>query len=545
MKTDVPRQPVALLILLLGVGTGGVAEAQQLTSIYNEGDWVSLMDFRYVNCVDIDHRVVYAATTGGIERYNFVERLWNTPLTTSDGLPHRDVLVVAYDSSRGELWCGTRSGIAIYHTDLDSWRLIKSLQGLRDDVVEEIIIGGGDFGEYVYVKAGGSWYRIRKGTDFPERISAGDLPEGEDSKRKAPRDITPAEIERYPFIEAKTELDENLQQYELTSVAEDNWGTLWAGTWGGNLLSIKLITRAWERHHFGLVSRSVTALAKDGDRVWFAGGHTLRSGGISMMSANLQSWKHYEQEFVYELSGAVINDIVAGDGNTWVATTTGLVQHADDGDDWNRFRRGDGLPDDHVLCLELTDSVLWLGTRSGAARVEVDSLSFARLTGIEPVAEVNCIESGGDLIWVGTDQGVSVFEPDSLVALRGDRGGVPVPGGVNDLVYADGQLFIASDRGLYRYDVSERLLVSDPFPGAATGVRLHAIDVDGDNLWVGTDAGVERYDRTGGRWISYRPGSFELLAAPVTDALLDGDHVWFASPDGATRFFWDEPTRAR
>jgi len=116
---------------------------------------------------------------------------------------------------------------------------------------------------------------------------------------------------------------------------------------------------------------------------------------------------------------------------------------------------------------------------------------------------------------------------------------------IRDLSYWRGSLFIATTRGLYRYDETDDRMVSDPHPGSVTGVRLLSIAADSLNLWIGTDTGVERFKKDTGNWVSYRPGNYDLLSSPVTDILIDGSYVWFATPEGCTRFYWDEPFRSR
>ncbi len=555
MKTIINFSRLLIFCAILGVFVEGLflqqrlQASQQIISLYREGDWVSFTDFRYVHSLDLDHRILYIATTGGIERYNYVDRRWTTPLTTSDGLPHREVLVVDFDSARGELWCGTRGGLAVYSTDLKSWRVFRDLGGSGVDQVQEIVISSGEINDFVYARTEQEWYRIRKGTDFVERVSAGTVPRGEGARRRGPIETATFGSDRYPFLSAQTDPDEQLRTFPVTSLVEDDWNNLWVGTWGGNLLSVSMLSHFWQRFRFGPVSRSVTAIEKGGASIWLGGGNSFNTsgGGITRMSFDMNSWEYHEQEYVRELGRSEIFDLKFLGSSLWVATSVGLVKFDYERDQWRRFRRADGLPDDFVMSLEGSGNILWVGTRSGVARVEVDSLTITPVLGIPPTAEVYALVVENKGLWIGSDRGLFFLEEGEMRA----RPVGPVGGGlvsdIRDLCMSKPEkvLFIATGRGLYRYDIDGEELLSDPYPGPVTGVSLRALAIDGFNLWIGTDTGVERYVREEGRWISYRPGNFELLASPVTDILPDEDYVWFASPEGATRFYWNEPSRSR
>jgi ligand-binding sensor domain-containing protein len=71
---------------------------------------------------------------------------------------------------------------------------------------------------------------------------------------------------------------------------------------------------------------------------------------------------------------------------------------------------------------------------------------------------------------------------------------------------------------------------------------VHSLLVVDSLLWVGTDEGIARYDRRTGysRNFSTEDG---LIDNRVFDIELDGDCLWFATPGGVTRFYWNNPYR--
>ena len=67
------------------------------TGSFEEGDWVTYTNFRYVTSAAMDQTTVYFATTGGVIRFDKFTKEWLDPLTITDGLPDSRVNNIAYD----------------------------------------------------------------------------------------------------------------------------------------------------------------------------------------------------------------------------------------------------------------------------------------------------------------------------------------------------------------------------------------------------------------------------------------------------------------
>ena len=59
-------------------------------------------------------------------------------------------------------------------------------------------------------------------------------------------------------------------------------------------------------------------------------------------------------------------------------------------------------------------------------------------------------------------------------------------------------------------------------------------------LWAATGNGVLRLDKKRQLWTQYTTED-GLLDDFVQDLALDGDYIWFGTPQGVTRFFWNNP----
>jgi ligand-binding sensor domain-containing protein len=66
--------------------------------------------------------------------------------------------------------------------------------------------------------------------------------------------------------------------------------------------------------------------------------------------------------------------------------------------------------------------------------------------------------------------------------------------------------------------------------------------VDEFSAWVATDNGVLKFDKARNRWVHFTTED-GLLSNYVNCIMLDGDYVWFGTPEGVTRFYWNAPYR--
>jgi sugar lactone lactonase YvrE len=72
------------------------------------------------------------------------------------------------------------------------------------------------------------------------------------------------------------------------------------------------------------------------------------------------------------------------------------------------------------------------------------------------------------------------------------------------------------------------------------GLYVSKIACDRKHVWAATQDGVWKLNRMTDIWVRYTTDD-GLLDNQVQDLALDGDYIWFGTPQGATRFFWNNP----
>ena len=103
------RTTMSLRGIAACIGLGAALLTAQLrtpdqTIQYRPGDWTTWPMMRHASSVDLDERMVYVATTGGIGRYDYYRNEWGAPITGADGLTGHSVSAIAVDPSSGYLW---------------------------------------------------------------------------------------------------------------------------------------------------------------------------------------------------------------------------------------------------------------------------------------------------------------------------------------------------------------------------------------------------------------------------------------------------------
>ncbi len=471
---------------------------------YLEGDWVSYSVFRYVTSIAYDFDHVYFGTTGGVTRYDRFNRRWDTPLTTSDGLPDNWTRNVAYDPTRDEIWADTYGGSAYYHAVFGQW----------------------------------TWEQ-----EFPEHLSKSDT-----SNFDLPDLFTefgPTTAGSYWVM------DSHLDRYPITNYLRGDFDDeLWITTWGLNVGSASLNRLQLKMLKYGLYDKDVKAILIDGDDLWFGGtGLTSASSGITRYNRKTQTWEYFSTEYVPFLTSHQVNAMEADSSYVWFGTEGGLVRMRKKDSQWSSHTSFKGLPNDEVTALESDGKYLWIGTSEGLAVYDILYDTLQTIT--DPLLKrlyVFSVLADSYYVWVGTEEGVYTLDreqgtwyrfatPDGL--LFGEIRSI-ARGSDNKVSSGKEEIWFGTENGILGYSpVSDERKVYDNnmnFPE----VNVVKLACDEKNVWVATKNGVWKLNRTTDIWIKYTTDD-GLLDNEVQDLVLDKDHIWFGTPQGATRFFWNNP----
>jgi len=348
---------------------------------------------------------------------------------------------------------------------------------------------------------------------------------------------------------------------------------LYAATWGEGIWmsdgSHEALTFAEVGPKTGMKSRRVTSIA------WLDGELLAGTAGAGLWVRG-PSGEH--RRFVAKggLAGDFVVDLQERGDAVWIATPGGL----------SRYRRGvlssrapgDAMPAGMPRALAGDGSLALSGGRVGrvgstdSAPLPTSPDGLGPWNGV-PIAEVRWLLAADGRRWAGTDRGIVVEGADgwtwlvhdgvgsndvttaalhdgSLLIGTFDRGasldGRPLPLGnaeVNDATFDDaGVAWIATSRGLARVADDVRTF------GAMHGLEsehVGAVSATAAGLWVGTSAGVQRFE--GGAFTAPLGGADAFKVSHVYDLLaVDGsvyagtlEGLWSVRRGGATGFRYE------
>lgn len=460
---------------------------------YEPGDWVSYTNERYVRSVVYAYEWVYFGTTEGIARLNRFNHQWGDPITTSDGLPDNSVLELAYDPTQDALWAATRLGTASFQSTLRQWYLAPR---------------------------------------FPPDVK----PKSKPPQNPLPNFYIDFNYTLYPEGVIQ---DQFLRRYPVRTSLEDDMGSIWYGTWGLGVLEGTPRDQRATLRHFGLWSSVVTAMAIDGDFVWFGGTRAFtQPSGITRWNRQTQEWTYYEAPYTDGLISDNINAIVADSQYVWFGTELGLVRYDKKRNRFKSYTRRQRVADEEVTALDVDSNYLYVGTTNGVSILDKkkDSL-WVENAGLPPATVVNAIKSTGDDLWIGTRDGlfrktkgqpkwVRYLDPTRILSAE-----------VRAIVRAGDELWFGSQIGVVRFNlVTQKTSAFEQ--GAGTGrLQVYGLAVDSLQAFIAVPGGVWRWQRGGDFWrlLSTNDG---LIDPTVYQMVWDGDYLWFATNKGATRFYW-------
>ena len=487
------------LVLCLFLGQTQVSVGEPLVEAQSEV-WTTYTNGNYVNDLAIEGDYLWAATDGGVVRWDTSNGTY-VKYTTVDGLADDNVESVAVDLD-GSKWFGTYSG-GVSHFDGTTWTTYDtSNSGLMDDDVRAIAID----------LDGSKWF----GTEWSGA----------------------SHFDGTTWTTYNTS-NSGLASDWVEAIAIDQDGGKWFGTSYDGVSHFDGTTwTTYNTSNSGLADDEVEAIAIDGDgSKWFG----TNGGGVSHFDG--ATWTTYDASNSDLVCDYVEVVVIDSDGGKWFAFgyRGGGVAGFDD-NIWTSFATTDRLVGNAVHAISVEPSGgRWFGTSRGASWLVANS--WVGYTSSNSKLKSNNIHSicidNDDTVWFGSGVlgGVNHFDGttwttydtsnsglarDSVetIAIDSDGGkwfGFGIWGGVS---YFDGTTWTT-------YDTSNSGLISD-------WVNAIAIDNDGSK-WFGGGGGVSHFDDT--TWTTYDTSNSGLTSYFVNAIAVDNDgNKWFGTSNGASVF---------
>jgi len=551
------RTILMLLIAFLLIPAGQAQRRVSGTNIhYEEGDWISYSNTRYVNSLAIGTQYVYFATTGGITRYDIFQSRWNFPFTTSNGLPSNNILTVAFDVGTSHLWCATTEAVCYYNPGSRRWRtLYYDELGMSGGPVTSI--GFSEHQIWLVTAEGQTFVASKSDMEFIKET----LRTSEDNKDSIiwfgekgfvpltlPQFFLPDGIIFFPGPDRTYLQDFKLRQFDFSYYAVDPWQTLWFGTRGWGAGNANMRTQNMKLLPFGLIGQDVHALASDGSGLWIGGvQHSDPIKGITYWDQKHNTWKYFEARYLTRMRSDDVTSIAPDGRYVWFGTLDGLVCYTRSKNQWYSYTVFDGLSDNYIYDVIVDSQSVWIATEDGLDRIDKHSVDkgapiIEHITNPADKVTVFDIELDRQQLWAGTNYGIYFY--DTVKRIGGYYRGPNGPGAriVTAVSANNDQVWFGTLTGVEVYDRVHRVWKGPPERRFATNLPVITIKATDKAVWVGTEQAVYKYDKQRRTWRLFTTED-GLLDNTVQAILPAGDYVWFGTPKGLTRFYWNAPYR--
>jgi ligand-binding sensor domain-containing protein len=463
------------------------------------------------------------------------------------------------------VWFTTDWGILKYNKELDTWRHYTTADGLVDNNVRYLVLGGGtawasSSGQKInrYDEKNDEWLTMRF------QLSGGGMEE------------KPIERDGEWRLEDMERREQEDRWSSVRDLIVDD-GSIWLRM-GDGITFFNQYTKELRRFTVedGMASDRVRCLEYDGRYVWVgheSDEHAGMRGGISRYDTVAGEWTSYtdtniladdridrilvSKELVWFLpdrhsrSGATgydverdnwfilkpkadsdsedgnmdnrfeggIIEVVSDRENIWVGSMrSGLLQFHTASDSWRFLSDGDNVLNNIVMRegLKVDENSVWVGTMGGLRLFNKELETWTTYT--KPVSltgnEVRAIAADDRYVWCGTNQGISRYDKIEGVWTHFQSKGGRI------------EIKIGNESWEWWREESNEGLMDNSITGLAADDRY---------LWITTQRGANRYDKTANIWDRYSQQN-GLPTNSITSVAADGSDVWLSTSKGLCRY---------
>lgn len=510
--------------MLLAVFPGSPVAGQGIPGLWRPEERAVIPDLSFVQGLALNSAYLFVATRNGLGILDRRFGQWLPPVTASDGFPNARVFDALEDPVDDSVWLATEDGLFRYDPRTRFTETVLVPGG-----VAQLMIDRDQPFRGIYLRTSSGWQLLPRGGVVP--APPGRLPPPgnrvqslgvEEAMRLAPM----AE-----GLTAEILTDRRLRRYRYTAAA---YGAardeLYLGTNGAGVVKLDQSVARFERLTFGLLEPGAGAIVADRGGVWVGTDHRSQRSGFTWVSEDLQQYRYWEGPPATGLPFHGVREMLLRDGELWAATDLGVFR-LEGAERAERFDRTSNLPDDETFALAMSTAGVWVGTALGLGLIRDDG-SIDTWTGAVP--PVLALATVGDTAWVGTTDGLGFTLPgEHRILVPQDVTAIPEMNvSIVDLDAVNGTVVAVSPERVF-FRLEGEAWRAGPLVAPQLGV-IFAVVLDGPRAWLGGERGVGFLELETGAWRAYnRAGD---VPGRVSDLAVDERYLWVATEAGLVRF---------
>lgn len=345
----------------------------------------------------------------------------------------------------------------------------------------------------------------------------------------------------------------------ITYLYESKNGILWASCINGGLMYFNPVENKFV--HFNIKSsdknevglKSITSVYEDSNGIFWITG---RLSGLLCLNPHKNRFISYK--CIPDGSGLnnpVVTSFYEGkDGRIWIGTDGGGVNLFDPVlKKFIYIDHTNGLSTNAVLDLKcVVEGKLWVATWGGGLNeIDMKTLKTRRIFNNEQVTDqyiapnIKCIYDDDTLVWFGTHgYGLHILDKKRGRIIKDENNKVfnfSLVGPKwceNIMKDSKKRYWFSSSYGLYMLSAgSSRIFLYDGKPGCLNGLSIfHCIEDAHQNIWVVSDAGLNKFDEHTGRFVNINKKTNNLPERLVSLVSDYSGNLWMGSNVGLVKY---------
>ncbi len=511
-----------ILLAFFVAGFVSLADAQIVHTLsadrfthYQPDDWVTYAPASEITSIDIGDEYVYFGTrNGGILRYQFYDKIWDYPLTTSNGLRSNHILKVVYDPDSHRLFARTEKGVDVYRTGFGYFE-----SNISSDMPKQQIPSPEE------IQA----FRSSRSFRYPEfyRPDNSELPDF-----FMPRG--------YLFRAPDEILDPYNRIFHITGERiADKFGNLWLATDGLGVVYSE--AGSWNLtlnvHSIPNIAPQDVFLDKKG--VWIGGRPLGREPcGITFWNDSLEIWRYYEARYLSDINSDNVFCITGTRRYVFFGTDMGLTRYDKKNKTWDALLSFNRLRSAQINDLKIIHNRLYIATDRGLYWM------FPSSSNIEHIADntlnntaIHKLAALDSKLLLSTPYGLYTYNPDTgRFTLFETRSALP-DFNFTAVAAANGNIWLAGNEGVAHFNPKTQDWMSFTQLHFQLDAEYYDIAQTGNTIWFATSKGLLKYDSKRFFWYRYttRDG---LASNRVFHIDVSGDYLWLSTAGGVTVFRW-------
>ncbi len=522
---SVPRLAAVRLFFGVMLLAGPPLQGQSSLTRWSQEDRTVIGDFSHITSIAAGQMQVFVTSPNAVVLWNPGFREWEGPYQPPTAGYLGFVFQSLVDPIDQSLWMATVNGWILFQPAIQLWD-----RGTVPGRVLTIALDRADPLAGLFLRTTSGWFQVQRGSSIASPSAPPTAPQVPTTPQQLIR-LNPAlDANRAAILQTP---GMGTAQYSAAAEAFDKQGW-YIGTLGAGLLFLPVGAAIPVPMTFGLMGPVARALYRAPRGVWVATNQTGSApAALTYVRDDLRSFSSLTGSLAFGLRFHRAAQLTGLGRDLWLASDIGIVRVPTDGASIEVFDYTRGLPDDRVLSVAAYRGAVVVGTFRGVALID-DSLKV-RPVGAGFTGRAWAVTSSADTVWFGTDLGLryalpgitGLFQPrqlsespsfqvavldiawkaDTLVGMTNDQllwrdpatsewtlgpNLSGVLGRLRRIALFDDGFWVAGERGIAFATVASPpravLRVGEDLPGIPLDLT-----VQGDFLWVGTDAGLVRW----------------------------------------------------